>query len=75
MFKRNSSYFHNWLLSCRCVMFNNSISSKPKRGEQAAVRGALPVAMALVRIDHFVAQTVGADQKKNHCAKRPIVGV
>ena len=39
MFENYYSFFHYFLLSCRYVMLQNSILSKPKWGAQAVVRG------------------------------------
>ena len=42
MFKRNYPFLHHCLLFCRYVMFQKRILSKPKWGEQAAVRSGTP---------------------------------
>ena len=39
MFERYYSFFDYCLLSCRCVMFQKRILSKPKCGAQAVVKG------------------------------------
>ena len=42
MFKRNYSFFHHCLLSCRYVMFKSNIFSQPKWGHKRRLGGYGP---------------------------------
>ena len=65
MFKRFYSFFGYCLWSCRCVMFQKRILSKPKWGAQTVVRRARPpgpfVETALQSFRRMEDQNPGSD--------------